>query len=205
MKKLIFGCLTIGLSLCFAAPAANADQFTFTSTFTDTGPSGNGLTFAAQSGFGGTTSISLPNLNSTQTIDDFLIIHSTDSNFGSSTDNLSVGFSFSQPGSGSGTVTGTGQETLTFFFATFHSGSIDWGSPAIVSFADGSKLQIALSDVDISTGLGSSYTAGIDATFTMIQAPSAVPGPTVGAGASSFVLAALLLGWLVRRRGHQMV
>lgn len=29
---------------------------------------------------------------------------------------------------------------------------------------------------------------------------AAVPGPTVGAGASSFALAALLLGWLVRRR-----
>lgn len=34
---------------------------------------------------------------------------------------------------------------------------------------------------------------------------AAVPGPTVGAGASSFALAALFLGWLVRRRGHQMV
>jgi len=34
---------------------------------------------------------------------------------------------------------------------------------------------------------------------------STVPGPTVGAGASSFALAALFLGWLVRRRGHQPV
>jgi hypothetical protein len=33
---------------------------------------------------------------------------------------------------------------------------------------------------------------------------SAVPGPTVGAGASSFALTALFLGWLVRRRGHQV-
>jgi hypothetical protein len=31
----------------------------------------------------------------------------------------------------------------------------------------------------------------------------AVPGPTVGAGASSFALAALFLGWFVRRRGNQ--
>jgi hypothetical protein len=30
-----------------------------------------------------------------------------------------------------------------------------------------------------------------------------VPGPEVGAGASSFALAALFLGWLVRRRGRQ--
>jgi hypothetical protein len=32
---------------------------------------------------------------------------------------------------------------------------------------------------------------------------AAVPGPTVGAGASSFALAAIFLGWLVRRRGNQ--
>jgi hypothetical protein len=32
---------------------------------------------------------------------------------------------------------------------------------------------------------------------------AAVPGPTVGAGASSFAMAALFLGWFVRRRAHQ--
>jgi hypothetical protein len=40
-------------------------------------------------------------------------------------------------------------------------------------------------------------------TGTIAAAP--VPGPTVGAGASSFALAALLLGWLVRRRTSQLV
>ena len=34
---------------------------------------------------------------------------------------------------------------------------------------------------------------------------SAVPGPTVGAGASSFTFAALFLVWLVRRRSHQAI
>jgi hypothetical protein len=33
---------------------------------------------------------------------------------------------------------------------------------------------------------------------------TAVPGPTVGAGASSFALAAIFLGWLMRRRGQQL-
>lgn len=33
--------------------------------------------------------------------------------------------------------------------------------------------------------------------------PSAVPGPTVGGGASSLALAALFLGWLIRRRSNQ--
>ena len=41
--------------------------------------------------------------------------------------------------------------------------------------------------------------------FSATFSPAAVPGPTVGAGASSFALAALLLCWLVRRRSHQMV
>jgi hypothetical protein len=39
----------------------------------------------------------------------------------------------------------------------------------------------------------------------IVNAPVGVPGPTVGAGASSFALAALFLSWLVRRRGHQLV
>ena len=33
---------------------------------------------------------------------------------------------------------------------------------------------------------------------------AAVPGPTVGAGASSFALAAIFLGWIMRRRGQQL-
>jgi hypothetical protein len=40
-------------------------------------------------------------------------------------------------------------------------------------------------------------------TGTIAAAP--VPGPTVGAGASSFAIAALFLGWLVRRRTSQLV
>src|SRR5689334_2537943 len=38
---------------------------------------------------------------------------------------------------------------------------------------------------------------------TLAAAP--VPGPTVGAGASSFAFGVLLLGWFARRRRHQMV
>jgi hypothetical protein len=40
---------------------------------------------------------------------------------------------------------------------------------------------------------------------SIIYTPSPVPSPVVGAGASSLVLTALFLGWLVRRRGYQMV
>jgi hypothetical protein len=40
--------------------------------------------------------------------------------------------------------------------------------------------------------------------FDILGTTSPVPGPTVGAGASSFAIAALFLGWLVRRRGSQI-
>ena len=46
-----------------------------------------------------------------------------------------------------------------------------------------------------------------DVNLTNVQAfdpTAAVPGPTLGAGASSFALAALFLGWIVRRRRHQL-
>lgn len=41
--------------------------------------------------------------------------------------------------------------------------------------------------------------------LVIATAAAPVPGPTVGAGASSFALAAMLLGWLVRRRAPQAV
>jgi hypothetical protein len=55
------------------------------------------------------------------------------------------------------------------------------------------------------------FAPGFDATGITLELSSnignsplsAVPGPTVGAGASSFAFAALFLGWLVRRRAHQ--
>ena len=40
---------------------------------------------------------------------------------------------------------------------------------------------------------------------SMVDLSVPVPAPIVGAGASSFVLAALLLGWLVRRRSHRAI
>jgi hypothetical protein len=70
-------------------------------------------------------------------------------------------------------------------------GSISaWADPHIYidpTFAGADQFTLLISD-----GVGNSIA-------------SPVPGPTVGAGASSFVLAALFLGWFVRRRAHQLV
>lgn len=52
---------------------------------------------------------------------------------------------------------------------------------------------------------GAPITDPVEIDWTVNVGGVPVPGPTVGAGASSFALAALFLGWLVRRRGHQLV
>jgi hypothetical protein len=58
---------------------------------------------------------------------------------------------------------------------------------------------------DVILVLSSAAGADIPSRPTGTSPIATVPGPTVGAGASSFVLAALFLGWLARRRGDQMV
>ena len=68
----------------------------------------------------------------------------------------------------------------------------------ITNFPTGASNNLNVSTLD-SAGNGSAVVA-IDMTVT----PAAVPGPIVGAGGSSFALAALFLGWFVRRRGQQL-
>jgi hypothetical protein len=57
--------------------------------------------------------------------------------------------------------------------------------------------------VTLRVGSASGLFASTEEVITITAA--AVPGPTVGAGASSFALAALFLGWFMRRRTHQQV
>jgi uncharacterized protein (TIGR03382 family) len=60
----------------------------------------------------------------------------------------------------------------------------------------------ALSFADLSGGNGN---IGNILDNVSVSSVAAVPGPTVGAGTSSFALATLLLGWLVRRRRRQLL
>ena len=78
------------------------------------------------------------------------------------------------------------------------------GTPTIITLATGQTLTVTPLALSITQSNQNSYPYVLDARFALSPAV-AVPGPTVGAGASSFALAALFLGWLVRRRGHQMV
>jgi len=91
----------------------------------------------------------------------------------------------------------------TYTATAFNSSNVQIGSTTM-SPADGvyGDLSLSLSGISYVVFGGPSVFVADDLSFTTL---AAVPGPTVGAGASSFPLAALFLGWLVRRRGHQTV
>jgi len=86
------------------------------------------------------------------------------------------------------------------FYADFSGISFDANGVSynITYYPTGNSNNLNVSTLD-PDGIGTQPVA-IEMTVT----PAAVPGPTVGAGASSFALAALLLCWLVRRRGQQL-
>jgi hypothetical protein len=112
-------------------------------------------------------------------------------------------------------VTGTlSGGSFTFPDLTFHDGIHDFGGLTLyqlpdilyVGLTDGPQIYVSFPNVPppwfTFPTLPQTYDY-TNETLVISEFTAAVPGPTVGTGASSFALAALFLGWLVRRRAHQ--
>jgi hypothetical protein len=96
-----------------------------------------------------------------------------------------------------------GRDAGGYTATAFNSSNVQIGSVAInVAAGVYGQLSLALSGISYVEFSGSSSAFVAD---DLSFSAAAVPGPTVGAGTSSFALAALFLGWLVRGRGQQMV
>jgi hypothetical protein len=103
----------------------------------------------------------------------------------------------------SGTQTaGNGSVEYLLSDAAHNFFQLDFSATTLVGFNGGS---IGLGTIAEYTNCQScTYPNWVIESGSLTEVAS-VPGPTVGAGASSFVFAALLLGWLVRLRRHQLV
>lgn len=162
----------------FAALPAQATLVTGTNAFTDTGPSGTGLGFSGTFTGGASFNFNLT-AGTPMTVTDFLTITSIDSNFfGTATENIATSFTFTQPSGASGTVSGKGTETIKLGFNGDVSGAVTWNGPIAVDFADGSVLDISLSNASFNVpGIlpFPNQSVDIDATFALTKGVNAVP------------------------------
>lgn len=210
MKRSSFITATALVGL-LATGAAHATIFSGSAVFQDNGPTGNYLSFSATVNNTALSDMNL-SLNSPHKISNLLTITSTynppPSIFGptSSTDNISTAFTFTQPSAGTGSLGGKGKGSAFFVLGQVFvsSGSIVWNNPGVITFADGAQLNVTLQNRSGINFLSNSpQTFGVNADFTMVQAPTtpSVPEPNTLALFAAGLLAAAVA--VQRRRARQ--
>jgi len=113
---------------------------------------------------------------------------------------INVGFDMTDPvstGNVSGSTVGN-----SLLFGLFQSGSVSWDGPLQLAFGKGGILSVMLNNATFNDGVfgldeGQRHGAGIKATFTYEQSPSAVPLP---AGLGLMAAGVGALGAAARRR-----
>jgi hypothetical protein len=98
---------------------------------------------------------------------------------------ITVDFTFTLPDNGSAEVDGKTKGQLVLG-GLFQDGVVRWTGPSEVDFSDGAKLGVNLNNATFNTGFfglnpGEKAGADITATFTLLQAPTAVPEPATWA------------------------
>ena len=169
-----------------AGPYAHATLIAGSASFSDSGPSGNGLSFMGA--FNPSSNFSFDLTYGTPVIlPNFLTITSNDTNNAfwgttSATDNIATTFTFTKPSGGVGSVSGKGAETTTAFlgFIVGADGTIHWGGPAVVDFGNGLVLDILLTDASFDIAAFTAdpnQSVGVTALLTLSGDPSTVPEP----------------------------
>ena len=142
------------------------------------------------------------NLGSPLIIGSFITATITGTSNADTSGTISAAFTFSDPSSGSTTDSGT--ITGTFASSNLKQINVTWTDPISIVFADGTKLQIDLSNAQSNcTGnCGSGDAFNIGGTFTLLNGPTLIATP-LPAALPLFAtgLGALgLLGWRRKRK-----
>jgi hypothetical protein len=183
MKKSLLVC-SMGLALA-VVQAAHADTVKGTASFQDTS-SGNLLAVFA-TGTGSFTETNVFVNGSSKTDHNFLTLYSyiaSDQTM-TETDNISMNFDITLPGSGGGDLGGTATEEQTQIFGLldYDTGTVTWSNPLSILLSNGDVLSISLEDVTLQNSsflnpcAGADDCANVDATFTLTDPPAAAPEP----------------------------
>jgi len=157
---------------------------------------------------GGNFSVDVQAGGSAVTMSDFLDLctYITASGNQTQTDDISVTFNITQPGTGSGSLGGSTTETQTvhgvWIFQTYdYSGTITWDDPLSIALDNGQALTINLSDTTLTAGnncYGYDACGKVDASFQLSDpAPTPAPEPASIALLGSGLVG---LGFLTRRK-----